>query len=218
MEQLLKGLARFQHDVFPAQKERYAELATGQQPHTLFITCSDSRLNPNDMFQAAPGELFICRNAGNIVPTYSDNLGGVSATVEYAVQVLGVKHAVVCGHSDCGAMKAVIHPEKVQHLRAVAQWILHAERVSAVARELHGSMDEPHFLDRVIEENVITQLDNLMTHPSVAAKVRSGHLKLHGMVFHIRTGELTVLDRETNTFLPVAEVQARMAKGELANV
>lgn len=217
MEQLLSGMTRFQKEIFPRQQERYASLATSQSPHTLFITCADSRLMPNDMLQAAPGELFICRNAGNIVPAYSDNLGGVSATVEYAVQVLGVKHAVVCGHSDCGAMKAVIHPEKVQHLRAVAQWILHAERVSAVARELHGSADDPQFLDRVIEENVITQIDNLMTHPSVAAKVRSGHLTVHGMVFHIKSGEFTILDRQQNKFVPVAEVAARTLKGEMAN-
>jgi carbonic anhydrase len=217
MKELLASMIRFQKDVFPKQKERYAELATSQSPHTLFITCADSRLMPNDIVQAAPGELFICRNAGNIVPPYGDNLGGVSATVEYAVQVLGVKHAVICGHSDCGAMKAVVHPENVKHLRAVANWVQHAERVSDIARELHGNDNDPAFLDRVIEENVVTQLDNLITHPFVAAKVRAGQLTLHGMVFHIKTGEITILDRQSHKFVPVAELMARIEQREVAN-
>ncbi len=217
MEKLLIGMTRFQRDIFPAQQKRYKELSTGQQPHTLFIGCSDSRLMPNDLLQAAPGELFICRNAGNIVPTYSDNLGGVSATVEYAVQVLRVSHIVVCGHSDCGAMKAVIHPEKVQHLRAVSHWIRHAERASAVARELHVEEENGEFLDRVIEENVIAQLDNLMTHPCVAAKVTAGQVSLHGLMFQFNSGVVTMLDAQRRQFEPVADVAARVLKGEMAN-
>ncbi len=219
MEQILRGLARFQNEIFATQRERYEALATSQQPDTLFIGCSDSRVMPNDILQAQAGELFICRNAGNIVPAYSDNLGGVSATVEYAVQVLKVANIVVCGHSDCGAMKAVIHPEKVQHLRAVRQWIQHAERVSAVAREIHGHVEGKEFLDRVIEENVLAQLDNLMTHPYVAAKVRVGQLSLYGMVFHINTGTFTVLDKAQQKFVGVEEMAASLLnKGETVKV
>lgn len=214
MNELIAGMSRFQTDVFPAQRKAYEQLATGQQPHTLFIGCSDSRVVPNDMLQSGPGELFVCRNAGNIVPPHGDSLGGVSATVEYAVQVLKVRHIVVCGHSDCGAMRAVMHPEKVQQFRAVAKWIRHAERVSAVARELHGDEHSPDFLNRLIEENVITQLDNLMTHPWVAAKVRSDKLQLHGIVFDIPSGEFSVLNRQTLRFEPLsAAVAAAQAVG-----
>jgi carbonic anhydrase len=162
--------------------------------------------------QAPPGDLFICRTAGNIVPAWGDNVGGVGATIEYAVEVLTVKHIVIVGHSDCGAMKALINPEKVQHLRAIAGWIRHAERVSAVAREMHGDPDDPEFVNRLIEENVITQLDHLVTYPCVAAKMRSGNLFVHGLVFDIKTGTFRILDRATNHFLPLkAALEQRAA-------
>jgi carbonic anhydrase len=218
MEQLLAGMTRFQTEVFPAQKHLYEQLASSQQPHTLFIGCSDSRLVPNDMLQAAPGELFICRNAGNIVPAYGDSLGGVSATVEFAVEVLKVKHVVVCGHSDCGAMRAVMDPERVRHLRAVSKWIRHADRVAAVARELHGDADDRDFLSRLIEENVIAQLDNLATHPCVAAKMRSGNLQVHGIVFDISSGEFSLLDRQHHTFLSLSTVVSQMRQGVVAQL
>lgn len=218
MEQLLSGMSRFQTDVFPAQRHLYERLASGQEPHTLFIGCSDSRLVPNDLLQAGPGDLFICRNAGNIVPPHGDALGGVSATVEYAVEVLKVKHVIVCGHSDCGAMRALMHPERVQHLRAVAKWIRYAERVSAVARELHGDDGDHGLLERLIEENVIAQLDNLVTHPSVAAKMRKGTLQIHGIVFDISSGGFMILDRSTQQFLPLATVMSQKLQGVAAHV
>lgn len=218
MNHLLAGMSRFQTDVFPMQKHLYEQLASGQQPHTLFIGCSDARLVPNDMLQAGPGELFICRNAGNIVPPHGDSLGGVSATVEYAVEVLKVRHIVVCGHSDCGAMRAVMNPAKVQHLRAVARWIRHAERVSAVAKELHGDANDHDFLNRLIEENVIAQLDNLATHPCVAAKLRSDSLLLHGLVFDIPSGAFSILDRKQNTFTSLSTVMSQQLQGVMADV
>jgi carbonic anhydrase len=208
MEKLLAGMVRFQNEVFPRNRHLYQQLAREQQPETLFICCSDSRVVPHELTQTHPGELFICRNAGNIVPAHGDVLGGVSATVEYAVQVLKVKHVIVCGHSDCGAMRAVMHPEKVQSYRAVARWIRHAERVSAIAHELNQNLDEDQMLNLLIEENVIAQLHNLMTHPSVAAKMRGGCLQVHGMVFDIASGEFRILDRASERFAPLSEVMA----------
>ncbi len=204
MDRLVASLLHFQNEVFPRDRQRYERLAKGQSPDTLFIGCSDSRILPNDMLQAGAGELFICRNAGNIVPPHGDVLGGVSATVEYAVQVLRVKHIIVCGHSDCGAMRALLHPEKVMQFRAVAQWLRHADRASAVAKELDGDLPEEEFLKRLIEENVVAQLDNLSTHPWVAAKVRAGILTLHGMVVDIATGSFSVLDRQAQRFYPLS--------------
>lgn len=203
MKKFIAGIVKFQNEVFPREKHIYEQLADGQQPDTLFIGCSDSRVVPNDMLQAGPGELFIIRNAGNIVPPHGESLGGVSATVEYAVEVLKVKHIVVCGHSDCGAMRALMHPEKIRDLKAVYQWLHHAERVSAVTRELHGDLEPTKYLERLIEENVVAQIEHLMTYPCVAAKVRGGAMMLHGLVFNIKTGQFTMLDRTNLTFAPV---------------
>jgi carbonic anhydrase len=218
MEKLFAGMMRFQNEVFPRDRHLYQRLARSQQPETLFICCSDSRVVPNELTQTHPGELFICRNAGNIVPAHGDVLGGVSATVEYAVQVLKVKHVIVCGHSDCGAMRAVLHPEKVQSYRAVARWIRHAERVSAVAHELHRDLDDDQMLNLLIEENVVAQLHNLVTHPCVAAKMRTGWLQIHGMVFDIGSGEFRILDRHTERFAPLSEVASAIDGERTAGV
>ncbi|MEZ5287093.1 MAG: carbonic anhydrase [Vicinamibacterales bacterium] len=210
MEKLLRGIARFQNDVYPKSQELFEQLATRQEPETLYIGCSDSRVVPHLLLQTQPGDLFICRNAGNIVPPWGDVVGGVSATVEYGVQVLGVKHIVICGHSDCGAMRAALQPERVQHFRAVSAWLHHAERVLAVVRETHPNLSEEAFLEVVIEENVDAQIHNLLTHPSVAARVRAGTLQVHGMVYDIARGSVKVQDRETGRFENVQRILERL--------
>lgn len=211
MEKFIAGITRFQNEVFPKSRHLYEQLADGQAPETLYIGCSDSRVVPNELMQALPGELFICRTAGNLVPPYGE-AGGVGATVEFAVEILKVRHIVVCGHSDCGAMKALMTPEKVNGLKAVAAWIRHADRVTAVANELHGDLDDRHYLTRLIEENVIAQIDHLVTYPCVAAKLRSGNLFVHGMVFDIPKGEFRLLDRSTLRFLPLSEMLEQRAR------
>jgi carbonic anhydrase len=168
--------------------------------------------------QALPGELFICLTAVFMVPRYAEAVGGVGATVEFAVEILKVRHIVLCGHSDCGAMKALMTPEKVKGLRAVSAWIRHADRVSAVANELHGNLDDRRFLNHLIEENVIAQLDHLITYPCVAAKLRSGNLFVHGMIFDIPKGEFRLLDRSTLKFLPLTEVLAKRAEQQTLSV
>jgi carbonic anhydrase len=215
MKKLIAGIARFQSEVFPKNRHLYEQLAASQQPETLFICCADSRVVPNEFMQTKPGELFICRNAGNIVPPYGNVFGGTTATVEYAVHFLKVKHIVVCGHSDCGAMRALMNPEKIKGLPAIEQWIQHADRVTAIAKELHGNLDEKAYLSRLIEENVIAQLDHVATYPSVAAKMRSGYLAIHGMTFDIATGDVKILERSTYTFRPIAEVAAQFADDQL---
>ncbi len=116
---LLRGVEDFSHKVFPERQHLFDELAEGQSPHTLFITCADSRVVPEMITQTQPGELFVCRNIGNIVPGYGEMLGGVSAVVEYAVMVLGVRHIVICGHTDCGAMKGLLNPDSTKDLPTV---------------------------------------------------------------------------------------------------
>lgn len=210
MEKLLRGIARFQNEIYPANKELFDQLATRQEPETLYIGCSDSRVVPHMLLQTQPGDLFIIRNAGNIVPPWGEMVGGVSATVEYGVQVLGVKHIVICGHSDCGAMKAVLHPERAERFRAVRAWLHHAERVLAVAREAHPGLNERALLEVIIEENVQAQIHHILTHPSVAAKVRTGALQVHGMVYDIAHGSVKVLDRATGTFKRAEDLLAAL--------
>ena len=123
MQKLVQGLHKFRTEIYPGQKALYQELANGQNPDTLFITCSDSRITPNELTQTEPGDLFILRNAGNLIPAYNGTqIGGEGATIEFAITELGVKHVVVCGHTLCGAMKALLHPEKLSGVPQVAKW------------------------------------------------------------------------------------------------
>jgi carbonic anhydrase len=216
MEQLLHGLMRFQTEVFPQQRELFERLASNQQPKVLFITCADSRVVPELITQSGPGDLFICRNPGNIVPPYGQITGGVSAGIEYAVMVLGVRHIVVCGHSDCGAMKGVLHPESLENIPTVRSWLRHAEVARHVVDETYPQIDEPATLDALTDENVVAQLDHLRTHPAVAARLASGQIELHGWVYRINTGEVFAFDGENGRFtriegscLPVATPRPR---------
>ena len=207
MERLLKGIARFQKEVFPRQKQLFEQLATGQKPRALFITCADSRVVPQLITQSDPGELFICRNAGNMVPPYGEVHGGVSATIEYAVWALGVKHIVVCGHSDCGAMKGILHPEAVADMPTVASWLRHGDVARRVVRELHPGKPDEELLPRLTEENIAAQLQNLRTHPSVAGGLARGTLEIHGWLYHINSGRVDGWDPQTRRFSPLLAQQ-----------
>src|SRR5262245_7184396 len=127
MQKLVQGIHKFQTNYFSSQQELFQRLAKGQSPETLFITCSDSRISPTLLTQTGPGDLFVLRNAGNIVPPYRASNGGEGATIEYAIHALGVKDIVVCGHSHCGAMKGLLHPEDLGDMPTVRDWLLHAE-------------------------------------------------------------------------------------------
>ena len=155
--------------------------------------------------QAKPGDIFICRNAGNIAPPYSDINGGVTATIEYAVAALNVRHIIVCGHSDCGAMKALLHPEKLNGLPSVRSWLKNAARAEVVVRENHPELDDAARIDALIEENVLAQLDNLRTHPCVASRLKSGSLSLHGWVYDIESGQIRVSTNQS-AFLPMTQM------------
>jgi carbonic anhydrase len=205
MKRLIDGALRFQGEVYQEHRDLFLELAAGQQPEALLITCSDSRVAPDLIVQAKPGDLFICRNAGNIAPPYSDVNGGVTATIEYAVAALNVKHIIVCGHSDCGAMKALLHPEKLQGLPSVKSWLHHASRAEVVVRENHPELDEKARIDALIEENVLAQLDNLRTHPCVASRLKSGTISLHAWVYEIESGQIRVSTNQS-AFLPMSVI------------
>ncbi|MCM2369504.1 carbonic anhydrase [Aporhodopirellula aestuarii] len=209
MQKLVDGIHAFQENYFDSHKVLFERLAQGQQPLALFITCSDSRIDPSLLTQTQPGELFIMRNAGNIVPPYGAALGGEAATIEFAVAALKVKDVIVCGHSHCGAMNGLLHPEMVTELPAVSSWLTHAEATSRIMKENYKHItDEAPRLTATVEENVLVQLENLRTHPSVAAALARGELKLHGWVYKFETGQVFGYNAAKGQYLPVEQATA----------
>lgn len=203
MDRLIEGLKRFQKDVFPLKKDLFERLASGQTPSTLFITCADSRVVPDLFTQSEPGEIFVIRNAGNIVPAYGRMMGGVTATIEFAIAVLGVKHVVICGHTDCGAMKALIRPESLAEVPAVASWLGQAEATRRVVMENYKDQSEATLINAMIRENILVQLQNLQTHPVVLSGLARGHLKLYGWIYNIGTGDVESFDAEKQAFIRI---------------
>jgi len=204
MKLLLERYKEFRQSVLAANRGFYENLVSGQEPDTMLITCSDSRICPESMFGYKPGEVFVLRNAGNIVPSYGQgSSGGEVATIEYAVAVLGVKHIVVCGHTGCGAMKALLDPESVTSLPAVAEWLRSAENTRRVVIESKLKASPNELASVASRENALCQLDNLRTHPAVASAVRQGKLQLHAWVCKLEDHVVEAFNPETNRFEPV---------------
>jgi carbonic anhydrase len=197
LEQLKQGVRRFQTEVYPEQAEFFAQAASEpQRPHTLFITCADSRIDPIAITSSAPGDVFVTRNIGNMVPAYGEMLGGVSAVIEFAVAALKVRHVVVCGHTQCGAMNALLTPSSTDSLPSVKNWLKNAHAALSVAESLHkhgvrdGLAEQP--IDILTEQNVLLQMRHLKTHPSVAGAMATGDLTISGWVYNIGTGEIEI--------------------------
>ena len=205
MEKVLKGLVRFQKKVFAKKEKLFASLSKQQNPSVLFITCSDSRIDPSLLTQTDPGDIFIIRNAGNLIPAYGAAIGGSTATIEYGVSVLQVQDIIVCGHTDCGAMKGLLHPEKLQELPAVKAWLQHAEATVRIVKDHCAHLKGEELFAAAIRENVLVQLDHLRTHPAVATRLRRGNLRLHGWVYSIGTGEIWVYDSEKKDFVNLSK-------------
>ncbi|HYP06914.1 MAG TPA: carbonic anhydrase [Bryobacteraceae bacterium] len=206
MERLLDGIRQFQREVFPSQKDLFEQLAGGQSPQALFITCADSRVVPDLITQSQPGDLFICRNAGNMVPPHGEShQGGVSATIEYAVVALNVEHVIVCGHTDCGAMKGILHPELLTEMPRVKNWLSHGELARTMVKENYPQLSKEEELLTLTRENVVAQLEHLHTYPCVAARLARGKIQLHAWVYNIKTGEVQAWDAHTGKYVPVGE-------------
>ena len=212
VDQILRGLKRFRKSVFPKHRELFRKLALQQRPTALFITCADSRIDPCLLTQTKPGELFLCRVIGNIVPRYPETIGGVSATIEYAVGVLGVSDVIVCGHTDCGVMKGVLNPDALKPLASVSAWLELAEPAREAVAKPESDFSDPKFLLKLTERNVVEQLKNLPTHPSVAARMEQGNLKLHGWVYHIGKGTVTTYSPKREKFVRIRSVKPQRAK------
>lgn len=205
MDKIAAGVVKFQQEAYEERRDLFAKLADGQSPEALFITCSDSRIDPNLLTQTQPGELFICRNAGNIVPPHTNNTGAMTASIEFAVGALKVPHIIVCGHSECGAMKGAMNPDGLDDFPHVKEWLGFARAAALVTKRKGAALDDKDKLDMLIRENVLLQLAHLKTHPYVALQLAAGETELHGWVYDIRSGEVLAYDERANAFIPVAE-------------
>lgn len=211
MDKIIDGISRFQNDVYPEQQKLFHELRNTQSPEVLFITCSDSRIDPNLITQTDPGDLFICRNAGNIVPPNSMHTGGMTASIEYAVGALNVSHIVICGHTDCGAMKGALNRSALKELPHVDAWLSHCDAAHRTVVDNHPNLNESDKLQMMIERNVCLQLQHLRTHPYVASRLAAGKVTLHGWVYDIETGGFKTYNEATDSFEPMLMEQERQA-------
>ena len=206
VQKLQAGIHSFQANYFARNRRLFEQLAEGQRPETLFITCCDSRVVPNLITSSAPGELFIVRNVGNIVPALNHGvIGGVAAAIEYAVQVLKVDEIVICGHTQCGAIDAIMHPERIAHLPLTSRWVKESASIPSLIAERYGDLEGEALMNAAVEENVLLQLENLRTFDFVAEKLDNGSLSVSGWVFHIATGAIFDYDPESEQFVPFGD-------------
>lgn len=205
MDKIAAGVAKFQQEAYHEHRALFEKLAEGQSPEALFITCADSRIDPSLVTQTSPGELFILRNAGNIVPPHSQYTGAMTASIEFAVGALRVPHIVICGHSECGAMKGAMNPEGLDDFPHVKEWLGYARAAALVTKRRGASLDDKDRLNMLIRENVLLQIAHLKTHPYVAVQLASGETEIHGWVYDIRSGDVLAYNERQNAFIPVAE-------------
>lgn len=201
MQKILKGYHHFHDVIFPQQRETFQQLAREQRPRALFITCSDSRVHPNLITQTEPGELFILRNPGNLVPPYHPAGTSEAATIEYSIAILNVEHIIVCGHSNCGAVGALLKKDEFAELPAITSWLHHAEVTRRVILDRHREDPPERQVARAIEWNVLCQLDNLRTHPAILSALTAGRVKLYGWVYDIASGDIVEYDPAERAFL-----------------
>jgi carbonic anhydrase len=203
VEKLIRGIHQFRADVFGRRQELFARLAQGQSPLALFITCSDSRISPTLITQTDPGDLFVLRNAGNILPAHQAIPSGEEATVEFALGSLGIRDIIVCGHTCCGAMAGLFDHERTSKLPAVQQWLRHADATYRIITEKYQHLPQSQIVKAAAQENVLVQLEHLKTYPAVAAGLAKGDVNLHGWMYKMETGEVFTFDLESGQFIPV---------------
>lgn len=201
MRKLLKGLHKFQSSYFPANQEIFEQLADGQKPRVLFITCSDSRIVPHLITQSGVGELFVIRNAGNLVPPFGAANGGEGAAIEYAIHALGIEQVIICGHSNCGAMKGLLKLEKLRtEMPLVYEWLQHAESTRRLIQENYADVKGEELMTITMAENVVTQIENLKTYPVIRSKLHQNKMSIYGWIYDIESGEVLAYNPETDDF------------------
>ncbi|MEM6611883.1 MAG: carbonic anhydrase [Cyanobacteria bacterium P01_C01_bin.72] len=202
MKKLIRGLDKFRQTYVSSHQELLEQLALGQKPRVLFVACSDSRVDPNLITDTDVGELFVIRNAGNIIPPYGAANGGEGGTIEYAISALGIEQVVICGHSNCGAMKGLLKLNKLQKdMPLVYDWLKHAEATRRLVTENYPHYEGKDLIDMLVAENVLIQIDNLKTYPIVKARMHQGRLKIYAWVYNIETGNVLAYDARTHTYI-----------------
>lgn len=215
MEKLIEGVRRFRQDVHDRNRELFADLARGQNPQVLFITCSDSRIVPQLLTGSEPGELFVVRNAGNMVPPYRAASSGEEASIEFAVTSLGVRDIVICGHSACGAMRGLLDPDSLAGVPSVARWLEVASAAPRIVDEAYGfTLSDAERLRRTTEVHVLRQIENLGGHPAVASALARNAVSLHAWIFDIGAGVVTVYDETSQAFVELTD-EARPVRPSL---
>jgi carbonic anhydrase len=205
MTRIIKGVFDFQERVFGSKRTLFHRLGAGQRPLALFIACSDSRVNPNMLTQTEPGELFVLRSAGNLVPPHGAPPSGEAATIEYAVHHLHVRDVILCGHSKCGAMQGLLAPQAVADMPAVAEWLkVGMPAVDRAKARLPGAAG-PELLRGVIEQNVLLQIEHLQTFPAIQEAAAASRLRLHAWVYEFENGSVTAYDPRSDQFVPLSE-------------
>ena len=205
MQKLIDGVHYFQNVGFRQQQALFERLAEGQNPEACFITCADSRIDPNLITNAKPGQLFIVRNAGNVIPCYGTSNNGELAAVEFAVAVLGVKDIIVCGHTHCGAMKGVLNPDSLAALPTLKRWLSHCDSTAEIIKDHYSHLSGEELTTATAEENVLVQLEHLRTLPIVASRASRGLINLHGWMYKFETGEVFVYDSAVGQFAKLGE-------------
>lgn len=210
MKKLYRGIHKFQKSYFKKEADFFRRLSEGQKPEVLFITCSDSRVDPNLVTQSRPGELFIVRNVGNIIPPYdaAGHKNSIAAAIEFAVLDLQVKDIIVCGHSHCGAMQALYKDDRcfanMPHLR---EWLSLILPVKERVRTFYPD-STAEFLQRITEEeNILMQLKNIQTYPFVLEALKGGTIHLHGWYYDIASGNIYIYNPATDMFEPIEAVE-----------
>lgn len=212
MKKIIEGLHRFKVGYFESHRDLFEQLSQGQHPRILFITCSDSRIDPNLITQANVGELFVIRNAGNIIPPFGATNGGEGASIEYAITALDIEQVIVCGHSHCGAMKGLLKMSKLaDKMPLVYDWLKQAEATRRLIIDNYNHLEGEELLQITVAENVLTQLENLNTYPIVRSRLHQGRLSLHGWIYGIETGEILTYDPKVHDFV---NLESRMENSE----
>ena len=200
MQKIIKGYFQFKESGFEERKDLFAKLSNSQSPEVLFITCSDSRIDPNLITQTEPGDLFVIRNAGNIVPPHTVESDGIVASIEFAVVALGVKHIVVCGHSNCGAMKGALNTSGLTNLPKVRGWLNYCSEAVALVESREGDLMSDE-LNSVTQENVLLQIRRLEQYPEISKRLATGDIKIHGWVYEIGDGTINCFNQEKQAFI-----------------
>jgi carbonic anhydrase len=219
MQKLINGIHRFHDTVFRPRFEFFNRLVDGQRPQALFITCSDSRMVPDLICQTDPGDLFVIRNAGNIVPPFTTGSAtGEAATIEFAVRGLDIRDVIVCGHTHCGAMRAVLHPEDAAGMARVRDWLGNAAAAGEIVSTCYRHLTGDARWGVMVQENVLVQIENLRTHPVVAAGLAAGELRLHAWVYKMETGQVFAYDSGSGQYAALSREQAAvpLARGPVA--